>query len=65
MNQSILIAAAFATGVLVPLQMVFNAQLGGVSRNAFAASFIVFAIGLVVLTANIGITGQVYRASAS
>lgn len=56
MNQSILIAAAFATGALVPLQLVFNAQLGNVTRNAFTASFIVFAIGLVVLTVIIGIT---------
>ncbi|MEL6415739.1 MAG: DMT family transporter [Pseudomonadota bacterium] len=56
MNQSILIAAAFATGALVPLQLVFNAQLGGVTRNAFTASFIVFAVGLIVLTAIIGIT---------
>lgn len=41
--------AAFATGALVPLQLVFNGQLGGVTRNAFTASLIVFLIGACVL----------------
>lgn len=51
MNQWTLILAAFATGALVPLQLVFNGQLGGVTRNAFTASLIVFLIGAIVLAA--------------
>lgn len=51
MTQLSLILAAFATGALVPLQLVFNGQLGGVTRNAFVASLIVFMIGTFVLLA--------------
>ena len=51
MIQWALITAAFATGALVPLQLVFNGQLGAVTRNAFTASLIVFLIGSLVLTA--------------
>ncbi|MEO0859729.1 MAG: DMT family transporter [Pseudomonadota bacterium] len=51
MTQWSLILAAFATGALVPLQLVFNGQLGGVTRNAFTASLIVFLIGASVLAA--------------
>lgn len=49
MTQWPLIFAAFATGAMVPLQLVFNGQLGGVTRNAYTASLIVFLIGAVVL----------------
>jgi transporter family-2 protein len=49
MNQSVLVAAAFATGVLVPLQLAFNGQLGQVTRNAYTASLIVFLVGAAVL----------------
>ena len=49
MNQSVLMAAAFGTGVLVPLQLAFNAQLGQVTKNAYTASLIVFLIGAAVL----------------
>ncbi|MEL6640433.1 MAG: DMT family transporter [Pseudomonadota bacterium] len=49
MTQWPLILAAFATGAMVPLQLVFNGQLGGVTRNAFTASLIVFLVGAVVL----------------
>ncbi|MEL7113336.1 MAG: DMT family transporter [Pseudomonadota bacterium] len=49
MTQWFLIVAAFVTGAFVPLQLVFNGQLGGVTRNAFTASFIVFLIGTLVL----------------
>ena len=45
-----LMLAAFVTGALVPLQLAFNGQLGGVTRNAFTASLIVFLIGSAVLT---------------
>ena len=49
MTQWPLILAAFATGAMVPLQLVFNGQLGGVTRNALTASLIVFLVGAVVL----------------
>ena len=49
MTQWPLIFTAFATGAMVPLQLVFNGQLGGVTRNAYTASLIVFLIGAVVL----------------
>lgn len=45
-----LMLAALVTGALVPLQLASNGQLGGVTRNAFTASLIVFLIGSVVLT---------------
>lgn len=51
-----LIIAGFATGALVPLQLVFNGQLGGVTRNAFTASLIVFLLGTLVLAAIVLIT---------
>ena len=41
--------AALVTGALVPLQLAFNGQLGGVTRNAFTASLIVFLVGATVL----------------
>lgn len=49
MTQWLLMLAALATGAAVPLQLVFNAQLGGVTRNAFTASLIVFLTGTIVL----------------
>ena len=51
MQNAFLTLAAFGTGVLVPLQLAFNAQLGAVTRNAYTASLIVFLVGAVVLTA--------------
>ena len=51
MSQWPLLLAALATGALVPLQLAFNGQLGGVTRNAFTASLIVFLIGAAVLLA--------------
>lgn len=56
MTQWSLILAAFVTGTVVPLQLVFNGQLGGVTRNAFTASIIVFLTGAVVLAAIIAAT---------
>lgn len=55
MTQWALILAAFATGAMVPLQLVFNGQLGGVTRNAFTASLIVFLIGALVLLALVAV----------
>lgn len=56
MTQWPLLLAAFVTGAFVPLQLVFNGQLGGVTRNAFTASLIVFAIGAAVLAAIVAAT---------
>ncbi|MEL6919728.1 MAG: DMT family transporter [Pseudomonadota bacterium] len=56
MNQWLLITAAFATGAFVPLQLVFNGQLGGVTKNAFTASLIVFLTGALVLAAIVMVT---------
>ncbi|MGR3501028.1 DMT family transporter [Pseudaestuariivita sp.] len=50
-----LIFAALATGAVVPLQLVFNGQLGGVLRNAFTASLIVFVVGAALLLALVAI----------
>ena len=55
MTQWSLILAAFATGAMVPLQLVFNGQLGGVTRNAFTASLIVFLVGAIVLLVLVGV----------
>ena len=49
MGQWPLMLAALVTGALVPLQLAFNGQLGGVTRNAFTASLIVFLVGALVL----------------
>ena len=56
MMQWPLLFAAFTTGALVPLQLAFNGQLGGVTRNAFTASLIVFLIGAAVLAAVVLVT---------
>lgn len=48
---SLLIAAAFLTGALIPMQVAANAQLGAVTKNAYVAGLIVFLVGTVVLTA--------------
>lgn len=56
MTQWSLILATFITGAFVPLQLVFNGQLGGVTRNAFTASFMVFLIGTLILAAIVALT---------
>ncbi|MEM1362374.1 MAG: DMT family transporter [Pseudomonadota bacterium] len=56
MTQWLLMIGAFATGALVPLQLTFNGQLGGVTRNAFTASLIVFLTGSLVLTIIVAFT---------
>ena len=45
MNQSLLLLAGLMTGALVPLQLVFNGQLGLVTKNAYSAGFIIFLVG--------------------
>lgn len=49
MSNAIFLLAALLTGALVPLQLAFNGQLGGVTKNAFTASLIVFLTGALVL----------------
>ncbi len=56
MAQWPLMLAALVTGALVPLQLAFNGQLGGVTRNAFTASLIVFLVGALVLTIVVAVT---------
>ena len=63
--QSLLIGAAFVTGALVPLQLAFNGQLGGVTRNAWTASLIVFAIGTCVLGAIVLVSRPVLPSAAA
>lgn len=46
----IFIVAAFVTGALVPLQLSFNAQLGGTTKNPFSAGLIIFLTGTVALS---------------
>ena len=48
---SLLIASAFLTGALIPLQVAANAQLGGVTKNVYTAGLIVFLVGTAVLSA--------------
>ncbi len=55
---ALLIIAAFVTGILVPLQLAFNAQLGQVTRNPYTAALIVFLIGAVVLGITVLATRQ-------
>jgi bacterial/archaeal transporter family-2 protein len=50
MNNFLLIIFALVAGALVPLQLTFNGQLGGVTKNAFTASLIVFLVGTVALS---------------
>jgi bacterial/archaeal transporter family-2 protein len=50
-NTVFLMAFALIAGALIPLQLIFNGQLGGVTKNAFTASLIVFLIGALTLCA--------------
>ena len=42
--------AALATGIIVPFQIAFNAQLGGVTKNPYTAGLIVFVVGAFAFT---------------
>jgi transporter family-2 protein len=53
---SLLIAAAFVTGALIPMQVAANAQLGAVTKNAYTAGLIVFLVGTTVLTAIVALS---------
>lgn len=56
MVQWLFMVAALAIGALVPVQLAFNSQLGGITRNAFTASIIVFLIGTLILTFILALT---------
>lgn len=62
MTQAVLLGAALVTGALVPLQLTFNGQLGGVTRNAFIASLIVFLVGALALTLLVAATRPAWPA---
>ncbi|MGF1456499.1 MAG: DMT family transporter [Alphaproteobacteria bacterium] len=47
---SLFALAALFVGALIPLQVAFNAQLGGVTKNPYAAGLLVFMIGAGVMT---------------
>ena len=47
MTNQLLIAVAFIVGALVPFQMTFNAQLGGVTKSPYTAGLIIFLVGAV------------------
>jgi bacterial/archaeal transporter family-2 protein len=51
MGNLALMAFALVAGALVPLQLAFNGQLGGVTKNVFTASLVVFLVGTVALSA--------------
>ena len=49
MNNTLFISTAFITGSLIPLQLVFNAQLGAITKSPYSATLIVFVIGLLAM----------------
>ena len=49
MNNTLFISTAFITGSLIPLQLVFNAQLGAITRSPYSATLIVFVIGFLAM----------------
>ncbi len=49
MNNTFFISTAFITGSLIPLQLVFNAQLGAITKSPYSAALIVFVIGLLAM----------------
>lgn len=53
---SLFLLAALITGALVPIQLAFNAQLGGVTKDPFTAGFLIFLIGTLALATIIVIT---------
>ena len=49
----------------MPLQLTFNGQLGGVTRNAFTASLIVFLVGAAVLAVAVAVARPPWPAAAA
>lgn len=54
--QAILIAAAFATGILVPLQLALNGLLGTALKSATLGAFFVFVTGVAAMGAVLATT---------
>jgi transporter family-2 protein len=50
MNNALFISTAFITGSLIPLQLVFNAQLGTITRSPYSAGLIVLIAGLLTMS---------------
>ena len=57
-NTYILTASAFITGALVPFQLAFNAQLGGVTKSPYTAGLIIFLIGAAAMAIAVVLTRQ-------
>ena len=51
MQNLVYLAAAFATGLLVPLQLAFNAQLGTALKSPLLGAFFVFVVGALATAA--------------
>lgn len=47
MSQAVFLTLAFATGLMIPFQLAFNAQLGIAVKSPLTGAFFVFAVGLV------------------
>jgi len=54
-NVSLLLAAAFLTGAIIPFQLAFNAQLTKATGSPFVAAFIIFIMGAVAVAAILAI----------
>ena len=50
MNSSLFISIAFVTGSLIPLQLVFNAQLGSVTRSPYSAGLLIMIVGFITMS---------------
>lgn len=50
-NSSVMLIAALITGALIPFQLAFNAQLGGVTKSPYTAGLIIFIVGTIALGA--------------
>ena len=50
MNNAVFISIAFITGSLIPLQLVFNAQLGSITQSPYSAGLIVLIAGLLTMS---------------
>ncbi len=47
MYQTLFLSLAFATGLMIPFQLAFNAQLGTAVKSPLTGAFFVFAVGLI------------------
>lgn len=49
MNNGMFMLLAFVIGSLIPLQLVFNSQLGTITRSPYSAGLVVMLVGLVAM----------------